>query len=293
MNQEELLYLLQKNNINLKKEFGQNFLINDDVIKKIVELADLDKNDTVLEIGAGLGNLTIELAAKVKEVLAVEPDNTIFPVLNNLTKTNLAYRQAGKNIIPINQGIFDIDFNELIITNNESEDRDLRLQSGNFKIVSNLPYQVTSHVFKQFLQHGPRPESMTVMVQKEVAERICAKKGQHSLLSLGVQFYSDPKIVLNVPKTDFFPSPKVESSVLMLAKIAPKYDLDDEAFFRILRMGFSAKRKKLGNNLENGLRLGKKSIFSIFKSLEIPENARAQELDLKTWKSLFDAVSQI
>ena len=131
------------------------------------------------------------------------------------------------------------------------------------------------------------------MVQKEVAERICAKKGQHSMLSLSVQFYSDPKIVLNVPKTDFFPSPKVDSSVLMLAKIKPKYNLNEEDFFRILRIGFSSKRKKLGNNLENGLRLGKKSIFSIFQILEISENARAQELDLKTWKLLFDAVSQI
>lgn len=274
MNQEELLYLLQKNNISLKKEFGQNFLINDDVTKKIVELADLNKDDTVLEIGAGLGNLTIELANKVKKVIAVEPDRTVFPVLENLTK-------IAKNIIPIQQGIFNIDFSRL------------QLNDGTFKIVSNLPYQVTSHVFKQFLQHGPRPKSMTVMVQKEVAERICAKKRQHSLLSLSVQFYSDPEIVLNVPKTDFFPSPKVDSSVLMLAKIQPKYTLNEKEFFRVLRVGFAAKRKKLGNNLENGLRLGKKSIFSIFKTLNISENARAQELDLKTWKLLFDAVSQI
>lgn len=275
MNKSELLYLLKKHNIRPKRQAGQNFLINDQIIKKIIKNADLDKNDVVLEIGAGLGNLTLALAKNCKKVIAVEPDKEIFPVLEKLSKAN-------KNIIPINQGIFNIDFLKI-----------QEIKSNNYKIISNLPYQITSHVFKHFLQHGPRPKSMTVMVQKEVGERICAQPGKHSLLSLGVQFYSDPKIAFFVPKNNFYPQPKVDSAVLCLKNIKPKYNIDEKEFFRVLRIGFSAKRKKLVNNLENGLKLGKNNLILVFSQLKIHENTRPQDLSLKQWISLIDAFSKI
>ncbi|MBU0732079.1 ribosomal RNA small subunit methyltransferase A [Patescibacteria group bacterium] len=273
MNKSELLSLLKQYNVQPSREKGQNFLINDEVIHQMISTANLEKNDTVLEIGAGFGNLTAELAKNVQKVIAIEPDNDVFPALKKLAKTNT-------NLELINDDVFSADLRG-------------KIEKGEYKIVANLPYQVTSSVFRYFLEQGPQPKSMTVMVQKEVAERICAKVGQKSKLSLSIDLYCDPEIAFYVPKTDFCPAPKVDSAVINLPNISLKYKVNEKEFFRIIRIGFSSKRKKLLNNLENGLKLGKNQLKSIFKDLEINENARPQEIHIKTWVSLFDAISQI
>lgn len=257
----------------------------------MIAAAGLGSDDIVLEIGAGFGNLTQELAKIAKKVIAVEPDKRIFPALQKIST-------AQKNIIPVNDDVFKVNFEGGFpkIRRNKPKNggnMDFRLQKHDYRIIANLPYQITSLVFRHFLEHGPRPKSMTVMVQKEMAERICANVGQKSILSLSVKLYSDPEIVFFVPKKDFFPVPEVDSAVVNLPDIRKKFDIDEKLFFRIVKIGFSSKRKKLANNLENGLDLGKNQIYLIFKSLHIYENARPQEIGLKTWVSLIDAISKI
>lgn len=291
MNKSELSFLLNKYNVRPSREKGQNFLINDEIIHKMISIAKLEKTDTVLEIGAGFGNLTTALAQKVDKVIAIEPDKSVFPALKKLSKTH-------RNIFPINEDVFKVNFEGGFpkIRRNMPQNggnMDFRLQSGEYKIVSNLPYQITSLVFRHFLEHGPQPKSMTVMVQKEVAERITAKVGQKSLLSLSIELYSDPEIAFFVPKTDFYPAPKVDSAVVNLPNISLKFDVDEKKFFQLLKVGFSSKRKKLLNNLVNGLILDKNEGSELFKKLKINENARPQELDINTWVLLIDAISQI
>ena len=286
MNKSELSSLLKKYNVRPSRERGQNFLIDDSIIKKTISTACLEKNDVVLEIGAGFGNLTAELAKKVQQVVALEPDSKIFPALKSLASSNT-------NIFPINQGVFDVDFTQPLEIEGANTHSHLQFHDYSFKIVSNLPYQITSHFLKHFLQYGPRPKSMCIMVQKEVAQRICAKVGQKSILSLSVELYSNPEIAFFVSKKSFFPTPKVDSAILVLPEIKPKYNLDEEDFFRILKIGFSAKRKKLINNLENGLRLGKNEISSLFQKLGFDPNIRAQNLSLENWVKLFDSISKI
>ena len=299
MNKSELSSLLKKYDVRPSREKGQNFLINDDVIHKMIKVANLEKNDTVLEIGAGFGNLTTALAEKVDKVITIEPDQAVFPALYQQTKEN-------KNIILLNEDVFKVNFEGGIgqtrLQNGENQTHPSEsgfhqirpeIRPKNFKIVANLPYHITSKIFRYFLEHGPRPKSMTVMVQKEVAQRICAKVGQKSLLSLSIELYSDPEIAFLVPKTDFVPRPKVDSAIINLPNIGLKFDVNEKEFFRILRISFSSKRKKLLNNLDNGLKLGKNELKPVFKKLNIKENARPQELSIKTWVSLFDAISQI
>ncbi|MBU0671285.1 ribosomal RNA small subunit methyltransferase A [Patescibacteria group bacterium] len=273
MNKSELHYLLKKYDIQPKRDFGQNFLIDQNIINKIIKTADLQKNDVVLEIGAGFGNLTQALSENCEKVIAVEPDNEIFPVLENLSKAN-------PNIIPIKKGIFDVDFSAIP-----------EIKAGKYKIVANLPYQITSHVFRTFLEHGPQPKAITVMIQKEVAERIMAKVGQKNLLALSIEFYSDPEIAFKVSRSCFYPQPKVDSAVVHLPKIGKKHDIDEKRFFQVLKIGFSSKRKTLVNNLRNGLKLDKNELIIIFNKQALKENIRPQELDLEQWVKLIDAVS--
>lgn len=272
MDKSELNYLLKKYHLNPKRENGQNFLVNQNTVEELIKAADLKADDIVLEIGSGFGVVTSSLCQKVKKVIAVEIDAVFLPVLHNLASVN-------KNLEIINKDIFKVDL--LKIINNQK-----------FKIVSSLPYNITSLFFRNFLEHGPRPELISVIIQKEVAERITAKPGRHSLLSLSVQLFGEPKIMRIIPKSDFFPKPDVESAILQVkvgnshARSVP--DIDLKRFFKLLRVGFAAKRKKLSNNLANGLKIEKNVITIGFKKLGLSENCRAQELSLKQWLWIFD-----
>jgi len=276
MDRQQLDYLLKKHHLQARRESSQNFLVNDQVVAKLIKSADVNDQDIVLEIGPGLGAVTAELCKIAKKVIAVEQDWNFLPVLNNLAKAN-------NNLEIINQDIFKVDFNNV----GNAHVRSVR--DKKFKIVTSLPFNITSIFFRYFLEHGPRPQVISAIIQKEVAERIIAQEGNHSLLSLSIQMFGEPKIEKIVSKNCFFPKPRVDCAILSLKNIGkPKEISDLKAFFRFLRVGFSAKRKKLSNNLENGLKISKKEVEETLEKIGLSLNSRAQELSLKSWIGMFD-----
>ncbi|MFH0819049.1 MAG: 16S rRNA (adenine(1518)-N(6)/adenine(1519)-N(6))-dimethyltransferase RsmA [Patescibacteria group bacterium] len=269
---QRLKYLLNKYKIKPRRESGQNFLVNDQIAKKIITAAEVNKEDIILEIGSGLGAMTPYLCAVAKKVITVEQDRNFIPILNQL-------KPVCPNLEIINSDIFKVNLEKNNILN------------GKFKIVANLPYNITSLIFRYFLEHGPRPSVMSVLVQKEVAERIVAKPGQLSKLAISVQLFGEPKIVQIVPKKDFFPEPKIDSAILLINNIClPSNIYDIKKFFRIINIGFSSKRKTLANNLSVGLKLDKKEAISLLQKSNINVNCRAQELSLEQWGIIVDRV---
>lgn len=264
----------KKYGVRPSKEFGQNFLIDNEVLEEMVRVADLKKDDIVLEIGPGFGVLTSELVKRVKQVTAIEADRKIVKAPGEILANpkNLEIREG--NILKIQ--ILDLGF-----------------LNYKYKIVANLPYQITSAVFRKFLSEEPRPSEITVMVQKEVAERICAGAGEMSLLSLSVQFYGQPEIMAIVPRRAFWPEPEVDSAILKISNIQEVYEkhkeeIDPEKFFRLAKIGFSSRRKQLQNNLAGGLRLSNKKVRDILVKSGFDEKVRAQNLTVEDWIGLVD-----
>ncbi|MFH1225721.1 MAG: 16S rRNA (adenine(1518)-N(6)/adenine(1519)-N(6))-dimethyltransferase RsmA [bacterium] len=254
-----------------RREQGQNFLIDKNILAKIVETAGLKKDDVVLEVGAGLGVLTKELASRAKKVIAIEQDKKLFAVLEK--------ELAGfKNVELINQDVFKVDFTDL----------------KDFKIVSNLPYNITSLFLRHFLSQSAsrrtQPNEMVLLVQKEVAKRIIARPPQMSLLAVSVQYYGQPKIISMVKNNSFWPIPAVDSAILKISnikKINPSAGGEDKEFFKLVKIGFANKRKQLPNNLANGFGLTKpKSVDWLVKAGFNPK-IRAQELSIDDWLTLF------
>jgi len=284
-------------NIRPSRERGQNFLINRDVLDDMVEAADLKKDDIILEVGSGFGVLTLELAKRVRKVIAVEQDKILIKALQENLK-----KESVKNVEIIEGNVLKLPTTHY------------QLLTTNYRIVSNLPYQITSHFLRQFLEAESKPQDMTIMIQKEVAERICAKPGDMSLLAVSVQFYGESKIVRNVLKNCFWPEPKVDSAILKIAlktkdeitrilsanviasgaKQSPEIAAPRKAglamtevdFFKIVRNGFLHRRQKLVNNLSNAFHLDKNILQLQLKEMEIFENARAQELSMNQWIDL-------
>jgi len=269
---KQVLNLLEKYKLSPKKYFGQNFLIDKQVLNKIIQVSDIKRTDNILEIGPGLGFLTKELAQRANKIVTVEIDPGLYFVLKQELKKN-------KNIKLIKDDILQYDLEKLKkVFNNK-----------NYKIVANLPYQITSHFLKKFLIATYHPEQMTLMVQKEVAERICAKPGAHSLLSLSAQFYCQPEIIQIVNAESFFPKPKVNSAIIKLKNIKKKpIKVEENLFFRLLRIGFSAKRKQLQNNLANGFHENKEKIKDLLEKTGISAQIRAQQLGLEDWQTLYE-----
>lgn len=264
----------KKYGIRPSKEFGQNFLIDREVLEAIVQAAELKRSDVVLEIGPGFGVLTAELAERVDRVVAVEADGKMAKILKEIL-------EAPKNLKVVEKNILKLQVS------------DYGLRNYDYKLVANLPYQITSAVFRKFLSEEPRPGEITVMVQKEVAERICAEAGEMSLLSLSVQFYGQPEIVAIVPSRAFWPEPEVDSAILKISNIKDIYEknkqeVDPEKFFRLAKIGFSSRRKQLQNNLAGGLRLSNKSVQDILTKLGFDSRIRAQDLGIKDWIRLVD-----
>jgi 16S rRNA (adenine1518-N6/adenine1519-N6)-dimethyltransferase len=253
------------------KSKGQNFLIAEQVYNKIIEQAELKESDTVLEVGPGLGFLTFKISSKVKKVLAVELDYKLSEVLNILIKS--------KNVRNIKV------FNEDILKAKGKNFSKL----GKYKVVSNLPYNITSIFLRKMLSLENKPELIVLMLQKEVVERIIAKPPKMSLLAASVQFYSQAEKAFDVGKESFYPSPEVDSSVVVIRpekKRLLSYD-EEKRFFAILRMGFSSKRKMLKNNLSAGLKIGQDKIGSILEELGYDSRARAEQLLIDDWIKLF------
>lgn len=271
---QETKIILKKYNIAPKHKLGQNFLTDAKILDKIIKTADLKKDDAVLEIGAGIGTLTKELAGKVKKVIAVEIDKELVKVLRRI------FSRTG-----------NIEIIEKSVLSREFKVADFKDIKNSYKVVANLPYNITSCFIKKFLSEiDIRPKEMILMVQKEVAERIIAKPGQTSLLSVSCQFYADCELAFFVNKKSFYPVPKVDSAVIKLKIKDNKPKIDEKYFFQIVKAGFSSRRKKLKSNLSKGLDIKKEDIDKIFIKLKFKENIRAQELSVNDWIKLYENI---
>lgn len=266
----ELKALCQANNIRPSKAYGQNFLIDGNIIKKIIAVSDIKKKELILEVGPGLGVLTEELLAKAGQVWAVEADKKIVQILQQRLKKE------------IHSGKLKLIEGDILKTNLP----ELGLKDFSFRIICNLPYSITSKFFRQFLEFGPKPQEMIVMIQKEVAKRMVALPGEMSLLALSAQLFSEPEILFEVAPTCFWPEPEVVSAVIRLKLKKKLPDADIKLLFRLARFGFASKRKQLHNNLANGLKKTSEEIKGALKQLGLSENIRAQDLSLENWIAL-------
>jgi len=254
-----------------KKDLGQHFLVDADALKSIVKAAELTKEDKVVEVGPGMGVLTRELCAKAGEVIALEFDKAMISIV----KTTCI---KDKNLKVENIDVLKFDPSEL----------------GRYKLVANLPYYITSAVLRLFLETQNKPEDMVILVQREVAERICAKPSRMSILAISVQFYGNPKIVEVVPRASFFPAPKVDSAILRIKVYKkPLFDVDKHLFFRIVKAGFGEKRKQLINSLAGGLTLNRETTEQLLKEANIRVIARAESLTMLDWYNLYNAYLKI
>jgi 16S rRNA (adenine1518-N6/adenine1519-N6)-dimethyltransferase len=252
-----------------KDYLGQNFLIDEIALDEIVNAADLKKTDTVVEVGPGLGVLTQKLAQLAGQVIAIEKDRTMLDILDVNLKDH-------KNVKVFHQDVLRFNADKII--------------SGPYKVVANIPYYLTSHLFQYFLRLKNKPELMVFLVQKEVGLRVTAKPGAMSILGISVQLFSDPEIITHVDKASFWPSPKVDSVIL---KIVPKKSqlkiINEEEFFRIVKIGFSSKRKQLHNNLSAGLKLSPIDTSKWLEQNNIDPKFRAQDLNIQDWINLYES----
>jgi len=259
---------LKQSGIKPLKRLGQNFLIDESILKKIIEAAELSSDDIILEIGPGLGILTLELTKRVKKVIAIEKDKELTRILNNELRI-----MEIKNVEIINADILKIENSKLKFD----------------KIVANLPYYITSPVIRKFLEIGHKPELMVFMVQKEVAQRICAEPPQMNLLAVAVQFYAQPQILGYVSKNSFYPQPKVDSAIIkIIPKPIPK--INTEKFFKIIKGGFSSKRKVLINNLSRELKIENYKLKIVFDQIGLGQKLRAENLSINDWLNLYEII---
>ena len=257
--------LLRRYDLHAHKGLGQNFLQDPFSLEKIVSAAEIRPTDTVLEIGPGLGSLTRYLAVSAKEVIAVELDEKLIPPL----KAVLAPYQ---NVRLVHGDILELSLRDLIA-------------GDEYMIVANIPYYITSAVIRHVLENEPKPRRIVLTVQKEVAQRICAKPGDMSLLALSVQVYGRPRIAAQIPAQAFFPAPKVDSAVLCI-DIYPEPILKEEllgAFFRLIKAGFSQKRKTLRNSLSAGLHISPAEAVDLLTRADIDPQRRAETLSIEEW----------
>lgn len=257
-----------------KKHFGQNFLINKGIVEKIIKESNLSKDDIILEVGPGLGVLTFDIAQKVKKLIAVEKDRKLAENLKiRLIELNI------NNIQIVEQDILKF------------QPEDYKLKTINYKLIANIPYYLTSALIKKFLEEKEKPKEMILMIQKEVAQRIC-QKDKSSILSLSVQFYADAKILFTVSKNSFWPAPKVDSAVI---KITPRETAktDPILFFRLIKAGFSSPRKQLISNLSKNLQIERESLENTFSKCNINQKSRAEDLKLQTWLSLLTSLGNL
>lgn len=258
-----------------KKSLGQNFLKDEAVLNRIIEAANLSNDDVVIEVGPGQGALTGKLVEKCKQVIAVELDDRLIePLHTKFVGIN--------NLEIIHDDILKINLPQLVGE---------KLKVDNYKVVANIPYYITAPIIRLFLETKIPPSEVIFMVQKEVAERICAKPGEMSILAVSVQYYAKAEFCFTVFKESFDPVPKVDSAILRITRNNNQETITKEEtkkFFRVVKSGFSAKRKTLINNLSNGLQIDKKEIEEKLLSLGFSANTRAQELGVEDWKKLSD-----
>lgn len=277
-NPQKTIEVIQKYEFAFQKKFGQNFLIDAHVLNKIIASADITKEDFVLEIGPGIGTMTQYLAEAAGKVLAVEIDKMLIPILS---ETLASY----ENVEIINSDVLKLDINEIVRTKNGGRP---------IKVVANLPYYITTPIIMGLLENHVPVESITVMVQKEVAMRMQAGPGtkDYGALSLAVQFYCDPYIAANVPPNCFMPRPKVGSAVIRLKthEKPPVVTKDEKLMFRLIRASFNQRRKTLANGLNNSgeLTFTKEQIAEAIEKAGLSPSVRGEALTLQEFAKLAD-----
>lgn len=279
-NPQETIAVLNKYQFTFQKKFGQNFLIDTHVLEKIISAAGITEEDFVLEIGPGIGTMTQYLASAAREVCAVEIDKSLIPILEDTLKDY-------DNVTVINQDILKVDIAELAREKNQGKP---------IKVVANLPYYITTPIIMGLFESHVPVESITVMVQKEVADRMQVGPGtkDYGALSLAVQYYAEPYIVANVPPNCFMPRPKVGSAVIRLTrhKEPPVRVKDEKLLFGIIRASFNQRRKTLANGLKNyeGLPFTKEEIEEAISQCGFSPSVRGEALSLKEFAMLADAL---
>jgi len=268
--------LLARHETRPSKGLGQNFLIDKNVLAKIIETADLKPGDTILEIGPGIGTLTKELAKNASKVIAIEKDKTMVEVLKETLK-------GIKNVEVINADILKLD------STNYS------LLTTNYKVVANIPYYITAPLIRFLLENDNPPTEIVLMVQKEVAQRICSNPPDMTLLSVSVQFYAKPKIASYVSKNCFWPSPKVDSAIIKIIPRGPTSRptggrTSPDLFFRVVKAGFSQPRKQLGNNLAKMLKIERKKTDEWLLKNKLDPKQRAETLSIEDWIKLVSSL---
>ncbi|MDN5331013.1 MAG: rRNA (adenine1518-N6/adenine1519-N6)-dimethyltransferase [Tepidanaerobacteraceae bacterium] len=262
------------------KRLGQHFLIDESPLAAMIEAADLKEDDGVLEIGPGLGILTVELGRLVKKVVAVEKDPALFPVLEKVTGKY-------KNICLLNKDVLKLDLEEVA---NEHFD-------GKFKVVANLPYYITSPILMKIVENRHLIEMAVIMIQKEVAERLSAKPGtrDYGILSIAVQLYADVDFICRVGRSAFLPPPKVDSAVVRLKlRELPSVHLEDEKmFFRVVEAAFGERRKTVKNSLKSRLSLPSAELEEALKKAGIDANRRAETLKIEEFAALSREIDKI
>ena len=275
-NPKYTIEVLQKYNFAFQKRFGQNFLIDTHVLEKIIASANITKDDFVLEIGPGIGTMTQYLAEAAREVAAVEIDNTLIPILADTLKD-------WNNVTVINNDVLKVDLRQLALEKNGGRP---------IKVVANLPYYITTPIIMGLFENKVSIDSITIMVQKEVADRMQVGPGtkDYGALSLAVQYYAKPQIVANVPPNCFMPRPKVGSAVIRLEKYEepPVQVKDEKLMFRIIRASFNQRRKTLVNGLKNSqeLSFSKEEIEKALTNCGLSLNIRGEALTLEKFAEL-------
>lgn len=281
-NPQNTIEILQKYNFNFQKKFGQNFLIDEHVLDKIIRAAEITKDDYVLEIGPGIGTMTQYLACVAREVTAVEIDRALIPILEDTLKEY-------DNVSIINEDILKVDIAALAKEKNGGRP---------IKVVANLPYYITTPIIMGLFESHVPLESITVMVQKEVADRMRVGPGtkDYGALSLAVQYYAEPYIVANVPPNCFMPRPAVGSAVIRLTRHQkpPVEVMDEKLMFRLIRASFNQRRKTLANGLKNSgeLNLSKEVITAAIEKLGKGSSVRGEALDLEEFARLTNIIKE-
>jgi len=265
--------LLRRFNLKPRKSLGQNFLVDEVALQKVIKAAEIGKHDLVLEIGPGLGNLTRYLAINAKEVIAVELDSNLIPILHEVLDEH-------ENVEIIKADILELELNQVI-------------HQQDYYVIANIPYYITSAIIRQLMEADNKPKRIVLTIQQEVARRILAKPGKLSLLALSVQVFGYPSIAARIPAGAFYPQPKVDSAVIRVdtyhEPLIPQEQLS--TFFILAKAGFSQKRKTLRNSLSGGLALSKEQCELMLQEANIDPQRRAQTLSLDEWKLLTETYS--
>ena len=270
--------ILSRHGFSFSKGLGQNFLINPSVCPRMAEMSGSGENVGVIEIGPGIGVLTTELCKLSSKVIAIEIDKRLIPVLDE-TLSDF------DNVKVINEDVMKIDLNKLI------EDE---FQGMQVVVCANLPYYITSPVIMRLLEENLPIQAITVMVQKEAAQRMCAEIGtrQSGAVTVAVNFYSKPKVLFNVSAGSFIPAPKVDSAVIRLDVLkTPSVDvMDSKKFFRVVKAAFGQRRKTLPNSLSSGLGLPKSEVNNLLTECNLSLNLRAEQLTMEDFKNIADKI---